>query len=325
MRVCVGGTFNVFHRAHEELLERSFGLAGPEGMVLVGLTSDRFAGKGRSGPRPYAERECELRRRLRRLGSNFEVIEIDTVKGFAVDMDLDAMVVSDETKRNAALVNRARRAKGKRELEIVSIGRVLAQDGLLISATRVLASEIDGEGNIQGKVTVRVGSENPVKARAVRNVLKRFFDDIDVRGVKVSSSVPEQPRGRDTVKGAINRAREALGDAHFGVGIEAGVFYERHGKCWLDVQYCAIVDRGGRLTLGQGPGFAYPQSIVDAIHDGKEVGQAMRDLFGVRDSGWTKGAISYLTRGELDRTCLTEQAVLAAYVPRIRGELYRER
>ena len=36
----VGGTFDPLHDGHKRLLTRSFELAGPEGHVVIGLTSD---------------------------------------------------------------------------------------------------------------------------------------------------------------------------------------------------------------------------------------------------------------------------------------------
>ena len=39
----VGGTFDPLHDGHKRLLTRSFELAGPEGDVVIGLTSDSFA------------------------------------------------------------------------------------------------------------------------------------------------------------------------------------------------------------------------------------------------------------------------------------------
>jgi len=53
---------------------------------------------------------------------------------------------------------------------------------------------------------VVVGSDNPVKIGAAKNVFKRFFSDVDVDGVKVDSRVSEQPLSREeTKRGALNR------------------------------------------------------------------------------------------------------------------------
>jgi len=88
------------------------------------------------------------------------------------------------------------------------------------------------------------------------------------------------------------------------------------------VQYCAVVDRSGRLTVGHGPGFAYPAKVLEKVKAGSTVGEAMDRLTGIRGIGSKRGAIGHLTEGRLDRRRLTESAVLMAMVPRIRRDLY---
>ena len=49
----------------------------------------------------------------------------------------------------------------------------------------------------------------------------------------------------------------------------------------------------------------------------------MEELTGRKGIGRTTGAIGFLSGGRMDRTKLTEAAVLMALIPRIRKELYR--
>ena len=39
MRVCVGGTFNIFHKGHKRLLDKAFEVAGEKGKVYIGLST----------------------------------------------------------------------------------------------------------------------------------------------------------------------------------------------------------------------------------------------------------------------------------------------
>jgi inosine/xanthosine triphosphatase len=170
---------------------------------------------------------------------------------------------------------------------------------------------------------IRVGSSNPVKVEAVRDVLERLFSDeldIVVEAVDVGSGVPDEPWEDDVIEGAGNRASRAIGDADLGVGIEAGLF-KLHGET-VDVQYCVIVDKEGRLTWGHGPAFRYPPPVYEGVSKGRTVGEVMGEITGIDDIGRKGGSIHYLTKGLLDRKGLTEQAVLMAMVPRIRKELY---
>ncbi len=175
---------------------------------------------------------------------------------------------------------------------------------------------------------IAVGSTNPVKIRAVENVMKRIYDSVVVVSVAVDSGVGRQPLSlEETIKGAVNRALNALKavkDAHLGVGIEAGLIevpFTLTG--YLDVQYCAIVDRRGSLTIGHGPGFEYPPSVVrEVVERGVEVGLVMSRLTGIENLGRKMGAIGYLSRMMIDRTKLTELAVLMAMIPRLNPRLY---
>lgn len=175
---------------------------------------------------------------------------------------------------------------------------------------------------------VAVGSLNPVKVEAVRRVMVKIYGEsrVEVEGFKVSSGVPVQPLGEETVRGAVNRAKEALkaGKADLGVGIEAGLFPVKGTLTgYMDFQWCAIIDRDGKLTLGCGPGFEMPPPVVEGVLKGEgEVGSLLERMFNVERIGETIGAIGLLSRGILDRTRLTEQAVLMAMIPRINREIY---
>jgi inosine/xanthosine triphosphatase len=170
---------------------------------------------------------------------------------------------------------------------------------------------------------VYVGSENQVKIKATDNVFSKLFRRVQVEGIKVRVKVPQQPKENEVIEGAIARAKSALlKGCDFGVGIEAGLFWNDVANKYFDVQYCAIIDRANRLTLGHGSGFYYPSILIDLVKQGKTIGQAVEEKFNIVDVGTREGAIGFLSKGLFDRTRLTEQAVLMAAIPRIRSELY---
>lgn len=323
MRVAMGGTFDLLHDGHKALLGVAFALRAER--VLIGLTTDRFARETRAEVNPYPVRERNLARYLRSRGwARFVVEPIDDAFGPADDLpDLDVLVVSAERASVGQALNEARASKGLNPLEVRAVPMVLAQDGLAIQSRRIRARTIDAHGRRLTTVTVHVGTDNPVKVRAVRRVLADVFDRVRVRGMVVVTGVPEQPVDQQVAVGAMNRARAALGDADFGVGIEAGLLWDASVGDYLDVQYCAVVDRSGRVTLGHGPGFEYPAVVVERVKHGMTVGEAMAELTGVREIGTKFGAIGYLTERRMDRDALTEAAVLMAMVPRIRRNLFR--
>ncbi len=325
MRVVLGGTFDILHDGHDALLRAAFD--GRPEAVLIGLTTDRFARESRPRVNSYPVRERNLKRFLAsRKWHPARIEPIDDPFGPADDLpDLDVLVVSAERYPVAVALNEARTAKGLRPLKIRPVPMVLAQDGLPIASRRIRSGQIDRTGRRLKPLRVRVGTKNPVKVRAVRRVLVALSFPARVQAAPVQSDVTEQPFGEEAVQGAVNRAKAAIGDGDFGVGIEAGLVWSPFLSDYFDVQYCAVVDRAGRITVGHGPGFAYPPRVLEKVKAGATVEGAMARVTGIRGIGSKQGAIGYLTARRLDRDALTESAVLMAMVPRVRQDLYARR
>lgn len=169
---------------------------------------------------------------------------------------------------------------------------------------------------------VHVGSQNAVKAKAVQNVFAQALGPTEVRLIPVESGVPAQPFNNETVRGACERARRALLDADFGVGIEAGLIWNEELQLYFDVQFCAILSRDGQLTVGHGSGFVYPPKVIERVRGGETVGAVMSEIAQIESLGYKEGAIGFLSKNLLTREKLTEQAVLMALLPRLRPELY---
>jgi inosine/xanthosine triphosphatase len=108
------------------------------------------------------------------------------------------------------------------------------------------------------------------------------------------------------------------------VGIEAGLVKVAHARSgFLDVEWCAIVDKRGVVTLGHSSGFEYPRVVIESVMKEKEeIAKIMERLTGIKNIGRRMGAIGYLSRGKLNRVKFTEQAVFMAILPRIQKELY---
>ena len=171
---------------------------------------------------------------------------------------------------------------------------------------------------------VIVGSKNPVKIKATKNILEKIYGEIEVIGVNVDSQVPHQPFGKEeTIQGAINRAKNAYSKYFdLSVGIESGLMDIPNSITgYIDLQWCAIFD-GNKITLGVSAGFEYPPLVIEEVLKGREVGDVMDKVTGVDNLGQKTGAVSYLSKGMLDRTENTEQCVLTAMIPRMNEEIY---
>jgi pantetheine-phosphate adenylyltransferase len=152
MKVMVGGTFDPLHDGHKRLLDRSFSIAGPDGQVVIGLTTDAFASTSKkSHPiRPFHARKEELQRYIteNHLRPSCIIESLNDRFGSTLDADFDAIVVSEETLPVAVEINRLRKEKNRKKVDIHQISCVLAEDGRWISSTRIYRGEIDAHGHL---------------------------------------------------------------------------------------------------------------------------------------------------------------------------------
>ena len=147
--VAMGGTFDIIHDGHLALLNNAFSISSK---VIIGLTGDDFAKQmGKNVSNNYTYRLESLKSKI--LGifpdSNFEISKLENDFGPAVLKEqVQALVVSEETKEKAKLLNGLRAKKGLSEVDIVVVSMVLAKDGTRISTTRIKKHEIDPQGNL---------------------------------------------------------------------------------------------------------------------------------------------------------------------------------
>jgi pantetheine-phosphate adenylyltransferase len=149
-KVCIGGTFDPLHDGHRKLIKKAFDVAGPEGEVTIGMTSDKFAALHHNyKPKKLEVRKNQIREFIERLYPEKRKARFVTLNdpwGPALEGDLDAIVVSPGTFERAKELNRLREKKGKKPLGIIKISYVLAEDGKPISSTRICKGEIDKQG-----------------------------------------------------------------------------------------------------------------------------------------------------------------------------------
>lgn len=171
---------------------------------------------------------------------------------------------------------------------------------------------------------VAVGSRNPVKVAAVTHVVRQLHPSAIVEGVQVPSGVPDQPVGDDeTQRGAVARARaarEAL-DADIGVGLEGGVVHDG-GTAMRTCAWAAVALRDGREFFGGSLAMPLPPAVVELVRRGVELGHAMDEVTGGKDTKHGAGAVGILTNGMIDRQRAYEVLVTYALSPVIAAEFW---
>jgi inosine/xanthosine triphosphatase len=166
------------------------------------------------------------------------------------------------------------------------------------------------------QVRVVVGSTNDVKVRATRAAFSNYYE-AKVTGTSTASDVSDQPIGEEAFLGARNRARCALdsGEFDFGVGIEGGII-SLYGLRFGFAAVC-VISREGVISFSTSGMFPIPTEALKLVDSGKELGDAMDELTGLKETKRGPGAVGLLTKGVVDRTALYRDAVAFALIPHI--------
>jgi inosine/xanthosine triphosphatase len=144
-----------------------------------------------------------------------------------------------------------------------------------------------------------IGSNNPAKIEAVK---KAFQGSNDFYPVKSPSGVSEMPfTDEETIKGAINRAENALtiGEGDIGIGLEGGVQETSYGLLlcnWgviASKEYPSIIAGGARILL--------PEEIANRLRNGEELGPVMDDYTKKQSIRKKEGAVGVFTNGKINR------------------------
>ena len=147
--IAMGGTFDIIHHGHMTLLSTAFDISEK---VIIGLTSDEFVQKkGKNPIHKYDERLKNLTSIIFKKFPNsyFEISQLNNDFGPAVfEKEVQALVVSDETKNQGNILNKLRIKRNLSPVEIIVVPMTLAKDGKRISTTRIKNSEIDSDGNL---------------------------------------------------------------------------------------------------------------------------------------------------------------------------------
>ena len=146
-RAVMGGTFDRFHDGHRELLKTAAHMAKEMfvGIVSEELGKELFA-KKQWGDKiePYEVRENYVKEFL----ADFDVIAdvdplFDPWGPAPNDPRADVIIVSEETRSSADIINKMREEKGLKILDIITIPWLRDEGGELISSTELRKKEFE--------------------------------------------------------------------------------------------------------------------------------------------------------------------------------------
>jgi len=167
---------------------------------------------------------------------------------------------------------------------------------------------------------INVGSKNPNKVNAVREILMDYsmFKGAKVIGVNADSGVYKQPMSLgETRIGARNRAINSFDKCDYSLGIESGLMSSMHPlKKYFNICVCNIYDGHG-FYEGLSSGFEYPKEVIKEVLENKlEINEAVFKLGLTKKTkiGSKEGIISLFTNGRTNRKEYTEEAIRNALI-----------
>lgn len=174
---------------------------------------------------------------------------------------------------------------------------------------------------------ILIATKNNGKIVGAKTAFEKFFDNVEIEGVLVSSDVPEQPINEETLLGAKNRvknlknyAKENNMQADFFIAIESGM--AKVMGSWFIMNMAVVEDNNGYHSIGSGPAFPVPESKFERI---KEIGlgDVMNEIFNEKELHSRGGGIQLLTHGVVSRLDLTELAFEMALTKFVNGDIWR--
>ena len=152
MKVCIGGTFNPFHRGHKQLIDIALEATGKNGYLFIGITTGNLAEK-KGDISAFEQRKKEIESFLHKQKTTQTIViqPIHDKYGPTIKEDFDVIVVSSATRQTAEEINQIRIKNKKKPMQIIEIPFMLADDGRPISSSRIRKKEINRDGRLLKK------------------------------------------------------------------------------------------------------------------------------------------------------------------------------
>lgn len=175
-------------------------------------------------------------------------------------------------------------------------------------------------GQAFAKMKINVGSKNKVKVAAVKEMVRDYahLQTSRVVAIETLSGVSNQPKSlKETVQGAMHRAKHAFQNCDYSFGIESGLMAVPHTKTgFMDVCVCAIFD-GKEFHLGLSSAWEAPKKVMQhMLTEGLDMNQAALKAGFTKNPqvGSAEGLVGIMTKGRLTRKDYTKEAIRMALI-----------
>jgi len=144
----IGGSWDFFHSGHRYMLLSAIERGKK---IDIGVSSDEML-REKLGTKPrhsFDERRENVEAFLKDHGlEEFRTIELNGIYGNSLE-EGESLIVTPETEENGRKINSKRKELGREKLEIHVLKKLEAEDGDIISSTRIRKEEIDENGLLQ--------------------------------------------------------------------------------------------------------------------------------------------------------------------------------
>jgi pantetheine-phosphate adenylyltransferase len=150
LTVC-GGTFDLLHKGHKLFIKKTLEISDK---VIIGITSDKYihSFKNNRNIEDFNIRKQAVLNFLEATsgGEKVTIVEIDSAYEPYLESspDYKAITVTPQTKKSALDINIKRKQNEISKLIIIMVPFLFAEDGEIISSTRIRAGEINRKGKL---------------------------------------------------------------------------------------------------------------------------------------------------------------------------------
>lgn len=208
--IILGGTFDRFHAGHELFVKTALKMGE---RVTVGLTTEQIYKHKLLAQyiEPYEKRKEILVQFIKTIKviTGITVIQLKDIYGSSLtDLSIDAICVTQATKKVALFINKKRKQIGMKPLKVIVVPWVRGADGQVISSERIRYGEIDRRGKNYYKVLT--DRKRWVLPKSLRPVLREPLGEVFTGQVSEKKAVVK--RIIDTIEKSDPPMVFAIGD-----------------------------------------------------------------------------------------------------------------